>query len=231
MTAILPDKTSGTGRTGDHPTTGFLPASARERLEPRLREAVSEFVDSPAEAVEKADRLLAETVEQLHEALLHRHGELRSAWSGEKGHTPGTGHTPSATSTGSTGQAAPARRAEGTAPGADAGFGDGTPGGAGKSLSEDRERTGPREDEGTSPRDLTGTARDGAADARGGLAGSPSTGRAPGATTDAATGAATRAPGDEGSVSRPGHGAASDTERLRLALQEYRGTTERLLSL
>ncbi|WP_245241771.1 hypothetical protein [Streptomyces sp. NEAU-H3] len=89
MTATLPDSTStstssGT-RTGDHATTSFLPADARERLEPKLREAVSEFVDSPAEAVEKADRLLAETVEQLHQALVHRHGRY-GAHAARRGH-------------------------------------------------------------------------------------------------------------------------------------------------
>ncbi|WP_431033131.1 translation initiation factor IF-2 [Streptomyces sp. P6-2-1] len=195
MTAILPDQKPHTATTG----TSFLPDDTRERLAPKLREAVSEFVDSPAEAVEKADRLLAETVEQLHEALVHRHGELRSAWDGE-------GSAPSA---GGAGSAAQARRDDATGFGDNSRFGDGTPTGGG---------TAPR-----GGRDGTGTARD--------------TGRArraaDGVTDDPADSAPlpAREPGRERTTSRQGHGAEADTERLRLALQEYRETTERLLSL
>ncbi|MGX9919603.1 translation initiation factor IF-2 [Streptomyces sp. NPDC002248] len=254
MTATLPDSTStstSTGtRTGDHATTSFLPADARERLEPKLREAVSEFVDSPAEAVEKADRLLAETVEQLHQALVHRHGELRSAWNGKEA----TGGARSAGGTERT------RHDEGTRHddagfGDGKGFGDGTPNGAGTGLRDDRadltggraDLTGDRADlrgdradltgdraDLTGDRDRTGTARDadrdGTADDRAGLAGAASV-RKPGATTGAETEAGHRVPGDERTASRAGHGTEADTERLRLALQEYRETTERLLSL
>ncbi|MET8554740.1 translation initiation factor IF-2 [Streptomyces sp. NPDC004959] len=206
MTATLPDGKTTTTRTGDH-TTSFLPSGARERLEPRLREAVSEFVDSPAEAVEKADRLLAETVEQLHEALVHRRGELRSAWDGK-------------------GDAGSARNAESARREDGAGFGDGTPGGAGTGLGGDRadlasdraDLVSDRADLGgdridpSGPRDRTGTVRDadrdGVAEDRTGLSGASDT-RRPGATS----------------------GAEADTERLRLALQEYRETTERLLNL
>ncbi|MEU6442713.1 translation initiation factor IF-2 [Streptomyces sp. NPDC047046] len=252
MTAILPDKATTTG-SGDHATTSFLPADARERLEPKLREAVSEFVDSPAEAVEKADRLLAEIVEQLHEALVHRHGELRSAWDGKAG-------AKSARSTGGTERT---RHDDGAGFGDGKGFGDGTPSGAGTGLRNDRadltgertdlsgdraDLTGDRADltgertDLTGDRDRTGTARDadrdGTADDRAGLAGAASA-RKPGATTGTETGATTgteteagtRVPGEEGTASRPGHGTEADTERLRLALQEYRETTERLLSL
>ncbi|MFD6152382.1 translation initiation factor IF-2 [Streptomyces sp. NPDC060243] len=234
MTATLPDSTStstssGT-RTGDHATTSFLPADARERLEPKLREAVSEFVDSPAEAVEKADRLLAETVEQLHQALVHRHGELRSAWNGKEA----TGGARSAGGTERT-------RHDDAGFGDGKGFGDGTPNGAGTGLRDDRadltggraDLTGDRADL-TGDRDRTGTARDadrdGTADDRAGLAGAASA-RKPGATTGAETEAGHRVPGDERTASRAGHGTEADTERLRLALQEYRETTERLLSL
>ncbi|MFJ4698347.1 translation initiation factor IF-2 [Streptomyces sp. NPDC088768] len=252
MTATLPDSTStstststrtGT-RTGDHATTSFLPADARERLEPKLREAVSEFVDSPAEAVEKADRLLAETVEQLHEALVHRHGELRSAWNGEGA----TGGARSAGSTERTRHDEGTRHDDGAGFGDGKGFGDGTPSGADTGLRDDRtDLTGDRADLGgeradlrddraglTGDRDRTGTARDadrdGTADDRAGLAGAASA-RKPGATTGAETEAGHRVPGDERTASRTGHGTEADTERLRLALQEYRETTERLLSL
>ncbi|MDT0407942.1 MULTISPECIES: hypothetical protein [Streptomyces] len=235
MTATLPDSTStstSTGtRTGDHATTSFLPADARERLEPKLREAVSEFVDSPAEAVEKADRLLAETVEQLHEALVHRHGELRSAWNGKEA-------TGSARSAGGTERT---RHDDGAGFGDGKGFGDGTPSGAGTGLRDDRtDLTGGRADLGGDradlggDRDRTGSARDadrdGTADDRAGLAGAASA-RKPGTTTGAETEAGHRVPGDERTASRAGHGTEADTERLRLALQEYRETTERLLSL
>ncbi|MYR28453.1 MULTISPECIES: translation initiation factor IF-2 [unclassified Streptomyces] len=257
MTATLPDSTStstrtSTGtRTGDHATTSFLPADARERLEPKLREAVSEFVDSPAEAVEKADRLLAETVEQLHEALVHRHGELRSAWNGEGA----AGGARSAGSTERTRHDEGTRHDDGAGFGDGKGFGDGTPSGAGTGLRDDRtDLTGGRADLGgdragltggradlggdraglTGDRDRTGTARDadrdGTADDRAGLAGAASA-RKPGATTGAETEAGHRVPGDERTASRTGHGTEADTERLRLALQEYRETTERLLSL
>ncbi|MFJ4436211.1 translation initiation factor IF-2 [Streptomyces sp. NPDC088923] len=249
MTAILPDKATTTG-SGDYAATSFLPADARERLEPKLREAVSEFVDSPAEAVEKADRLLAEIVEQLHEALVHRHGELRSAWDGKAG-------AKSARSTGSTERT---RHDDGAGFGDGKGFGDGTPSGAATGLRNDRaDLTGDRADlsgdradlsgdraDLTGDRDRTGTARDadrdGTADDRAGLAGAASA-RKPGATTGTETGtttgatagteteAGTRVPGEERTASRPGHGTEADTERLRLALQEYRETTERLLSL
>ncbi|MDT0422415.1 translation initiation factor IF-2 [Streptomyces evansiae] len=228
MTATLPDSTSTGTRTGDHATTSFLPADARERLEPKLREAVSEFVDSPAEAVEKADRLLAETVEQLHEALVHRHGELRSAWNGKEA-------TGSARSAGGTERT---RHDDGAGFGDGKGFGDGTPSGAGTGLRDDRtDLTGGRADL-TGDRDRTGSARDadrdGTADDRAGLADAASA-RKPGATTGATTGAETeaghRVPGDERTALRAGHGTEADTERLRLALQEYRETTERLLSL
>ncbi|MEW2351523.1 translation initiation factor IF-2 [Streptomyces sp. NPDC006684] len=290
MTATLPDSTStstssGT-RTGDHATTSFLPADARERLEPKLREAVSEFVDSPAEAVEKADRLLAETVEQLHQALVHRHGELRSAWNGKEA----TGGARSAGGTERTRHDEGTRHDDGAGFGDGKGFGDGTPSGAGTGLRDDRtdltggradltggradltggradltggradltgdradltgdradltgdraDLTGDRADLGgdradlTGDRDRTGTARDadrdGTADDRAGLAGAASA-RKPGATTGAETEAGHRVPGDERTASRAGHGTEADTERLRLALQEYRETTERLLSL
>ncbi|WP_129285871.1 translation initiation factor IF-2 [Streptomyces sp. GZWMJZ-114] len=248
MTATLPDSTStstSTGtRTGDHAATSFLPADARERLEPKLREAVSEFVDSPAEAVEKADRLLAETVEQLHQALVHRHGELRSAWNGKEA----TGGARSAGGTERTRHDEGTRHDDGAGFGDGKGFGDGTPNGAGTDLRDDRtdltggraDLTGDRADlrgdraDLTGDRDRTGTARDadrdGTADDRAGLAGAASA-RKPGATTGAETEAGHRVPGDERTASRAGHGTEADTERLRLALQEYRETTERLLSL
>ncbi|ASY35220.1 MULTISPECIES: translation initiation factor IF-2 [unclassified Streptomyces] len=240
MTATLPDSTS----TGDHATTSFLPADARERLEPKLREAVSEFVDSPAEAVEKADRLLAETVEQLHQALVHRHGELRSAWNGKEA----TGSARSAGGTERTRHDEGTRHDDGAGFGDGKGFGDGTPSGAGTGLRDDRtDLTGGRADLGgdradlggdradlTGDRDRTGSARDadrdGTADDRAGLAGATSA-RKPGGTTGAETEAGHRVPGDERTASRAGHGAEADTERLRLALQEYRETTERLLNL
>ncbi|NEA43293.1 translation initiation factor IF-2 [Streptomyces sp. SID11385] len=243
MTAILPDKATPTG-SGDRTATSFLPAGARERLEPKLREAVSEFVDSPAEAVEKADRLLAETVEQLHKALVHRHGELRSAWDGKGG--AGSARSAGARSAES---ARGARREDGAGLGDRAGFGDGTPGGAGTAPGADRAEDEPTGLDGR--RDRTGTTRDadgdGVADDRTGLPGTPSAAWKPGATTEDPTGAATgtttgvetdattdagaRVPGDEKTASRPGNGTEADTERLRLALQEYRETTERLLNL
>ncbi|MFI6561067.1 hypothetical protein [Streptomyces sp. NPDC050534] len=72
-----------TGRgstTGHGDTTGLLPHDECDKLELRLRNAVSGFVDSPKQAVEEADHVVEEIAGRFTEALTRRRRTLRTSW-------------------------------------------------------------------------------------------------------------------------------------------------------
>ncbi|MEU6532045.1 hypothetical protein ABZ869_22990 [Streptomyces sp. NPDC046928] len=77
----------GTTGTGTHGTTGagaahtaLLPDGERDRLELRVRDAVTHFVDRPRAAVEEADGAVEELLGRLTEALAERRRTLRRSW-------------------------------------------------------------------------------------------------------------------------------------------------------
>ncbi|MFE7890654.1 hypothetical protein [Streptomyces sp. NPDC057412] len=82
--------TPGTGKhatpgTGTHATTGaahtaLLPDGERDRLELRVRDAVTHFVDRPRAAVEEADGAVEDLLGRLTEALAERRRTLRGSW-------------------------------------------------------------------------------------------------------------------------------------------------------
>ncbi|MFB8758488.1 hypothetical protein [Streptomyces nigra] len=79
--------THGTTGTGTHGTTGagaahtaLLPDGERDRLELRVRDAVTHFVDRPRAAVEEADGAVEELLGRLTEALAERRRTLRRSW-------------------------------------------------------------------------------------------------------------------------------------------------------
>ncbi|MGW0145247.1 hypothetical protein ACWDVU_06520 [Streptomyces sp. NPDC003333] len=82
--------TPGTGKhatpgTGTHATTGaahtaLLPEGERDRLELRVRDAVTHFVDRPRAAVEEADGAVEDLLGRLTEALAERRRTLRGSW-------------------------------------------------------------------------------------------------------------------------------------------------------
>ncbi|MFI6655853.1 hypothetical protein ACIBL8_10145 [Streptomyces sp. NPDC050523] len=66
--------------TGHGDTTGLLPHDECDKLELRLRNAVSGFVDSPKQAVEEADHVVEEIAGRFTEALTRRRRTLRTSW-------------------------------------------------------------------------------------------------------------------------------------------------------
>ncbi|MFF4252223.1 hypothetical protein ACFY1L_13530 [Streptomyces sp. NPDC001663] len=80
-----PGSTSGRDATGHRtgtttPTARLLPNDECDKLELRLRQAVSEFVDGPREAVEEADHVVEEIAGRFTEALTRRRRTLRMSW-------------------------------------------------------------------------------------------------------------------------------------------------------
>lgn len=188
--------------TGDHER--FVAGDVREQLGQRLQQALNEFVDSPRAAVEEADRILEDAVTRLTEALSHRRGDLRASWDGSAG--PGSaGSDP----------VAPGSAVPGSGPAA-------RNGAAGATDSAGATGGGLRDGLGARNRHHDGDTATMAPVTDG-----------PGATgTSPTPGGSARRTAAEGVTGGPGAaGGASDTERLRLALREYRETTERLLGL
>ncbi|MBC9712543.1 hypothetical protein H9Y04_08150 [Streptomyces sp. TRM66268-LWL] len=176
----------------------------------RLQHAVSGFVDAPHEAVREADLVVAEASERLTELLTQRRQELRRSWSGEPDgalHTgEGAGRGESARSDRSVGR--------------------------GEGLSADdagrREREGMRAGEGEAAAE--GRRGEGGAHRDEGLH-TASGGRdtVGGEKAMAATGEkGTAAGGEKGAAATT---TAPDTERLRLALRDYRELAERLMAV
>ncbi|MFJ5207096.1 hypothetical protein [Streptomyces nigra] len=78
----------GTHGTPDA-TTGatLLPHDDRDRLELRLHDALTHFVDRPRDAVEEADHAVEELLARLTEAMTQRRGTLRKSWLNSDGAT------------------------------------------------------------------------------------------------------------------------------------------------
>lgn len=70
----------GAGHAGDGSSARLLPHDECDKLELRLRNAVSGFVDGPREAVEEADHVVEEIAGRFTEALTRRRGSLRTSW-------------------------------------------------------------------------------------------------------------------------------------------------------
>ena len=70
---------TGTG-TGAGSDTTLLSHDECDKLELRLRNAVSGFVDSPQQAVEEADHVVEEIAGRFTEALTRRRRTLRTSW-------------------------------------------------------------------------------------------------------------------------------------------------------
>ncbi|MCX4880493.1 hypothetical protein [Streptomyces sp. NBC_00847] len=80
-----------TGTTSTTPTTQLLPHEECDKLELRLRQAVSGFVDGPRDAVEEADHVVEEIAGRFTEALTRRRRTLRMSWQdGEQGERSGS---------------------------------------------------------------------------------------------------------------------------------------------
>lgn len=72
--------TSGTPGT-TAPTSGrLLPQDECDKLDLRLRQAVSGFVDGPRDSVEEADHVVEEIAGRFTEALTRRRRTLRMSW-------------------------------------------------------------------------------------------------------------------------------------------------------
>jgi hypothetical protein len=71
-----PGRDSTLGRTGSR----LLPQDECDKLELRLHQAVSGFVDGPREAVEEADQVVEEIAGRFAEAVTRRRRTLRMSW-------------------------------------------------------------------------------------------------------------------------------------------------------
>jgi len=78
----LPDGSPGglPGGPPEGPSFPVLPTSEHDKLNQRLRYAVSGFVDAPRGSVEEADALLEEISARLVDLLAERRHTLRAAW-------------------------------------------------------------------------------------------------------------------------------------------------------
>ena len=52
-----------------------------DRLRPAWNDIQTRFIDEPRKSVERADALVAQTVQQLSESFTHERGRLESQWS------------------------------------------------------------------------------------------------------------------------------------------------------
>jgi hypothetical protein len=75
-----PIRAQGAATTRDIDAPLFASAAA-VKLRERWIEIQTEFVDSPRDAVEKADGLVAETLQQLTETFARERDELEAGWS------------------------------------------------------------------------------------------------------------------------------------------------------
>ncbi|MCX5057452.1 MULTISPECIES: hypothetical protein [unclassified Streptomyces] len=84
-------RTGTTSTTPAATTTRLLPHEECDKLELRLRQAVSGFVDGPRDAVEEADHVVEEIAGRFTEALTRRRRTLRMSWQdGERGEKSGS---------------------------------------------------------------------------------------------------------------------------------------------
>ncbi len=83
----------GMSATGRKSPAGndLLPHDECDKLELRLRNAVSGFVDSPQQAVEEADHVVEEIAGRFTEALTRRRRALRTSW--QDGEADKTAHS------------------------------------------------------------------------------------------------------------------------------------------
>ncbi|MCH5677052.1 hypothetical protein [Streptomyces gilvus] len=85
--------TSGTGTatSGTGSSARLLPHEECDKLELRLRQAVSGFVDEPRNAVREADQVVEEIAGRFAEAVTRRRRTLRSSWQdGDEARSKGT---------------------------------------------------------------------------------------------------------------------------------------------
>ncbi|CAM5370910.1 hypothetical protein [Streptomyces viridochromogenes] len=78
-----PGKHGATGAGATH--AALLPDGERDRLELRVRDAVTHFVDRPRAAVEEADGAVEDLLGRLTEALAERRSTLRRSWQDSDG--------------------------------------------------------------------------------------------------------------------------------------------------
>ncbi|MFJ4757107.1 hypothetical protein [Streptomyces sp. NPDC088763] len=78
-----PGKHGATGAGATH--AALLPDGERDRLELRVRDAVTHFVDRPRAAVEQADGAVEDLLGRLTEALAERRSTLRRSWQDSDG--------------------------------------------------------------------------------------------------------------------------------------------------
>ncbi|MCI3270029.1 hypothetical protein [Streptomyces cylindrosporus] len=67
-------------RDGSRPVARLLPHDECDKLELRLRNAVSGFVDGPQDAVREADQVVEEIAGRFAEAVTRRRRALRTSW-------------------------------------------------------------------------------------------------------------------------------------------------------
>ena len=87
--------TTGTAKATSDRTAGstarLLPHEESDKLELRLRQAVSGFVDEPWDAVREADQVVEEIAGRFAEAVTRRRRTLRMSWQdGDEGKVKGT---------------------------------------------------------------------------------------------------------------------------------------------
>lgn len=71
-------------------TPRLIPQSESDKLNVRLQEALSTFVDGPRRSVEEAADVLEEAVERLTTALSERPRALRDSWDAKGGKSDGS---------------------------------------------------------------------------------------------------------------------------------------------
>jgi hypothetical protein len=71
------------GEAGDEATTPLLPAEQSDRFEQQWNEIQTSFVDEPRQAVEKADTLVAELMQELASSFSDTRSKLEAQWDNE----------------------------------------------------------------------------------------------------------------------------------------------------
>lgn len=76
---------TGRGDAGNEATASLLPAEASDRFEQRWHEIQASFVDEPRQAVEQADTLVAELMQELASGFSETRSGLEAQWDDETG--------------------------------------------------------------------------------------------------------------------------------------------------
>jgi hypothetical protein len=71
------------GEAGNEATTPLLPAEQSDRFEQQWNEIQTSFVDEPRQAVEKADTLVAELMQELASSFSDTRSKLEAQWDNE----------------------------------------------------------------------------------------------------------------------------------------------------